>query len=154
MYNVQLIVEESKSRFFSANMIYNTDPEYLLEWAQGVPSKSIIIMDYPGISGNDHDDMDWSKMKAYPWQSVLLDKIASNDIMVMCFEHTSRAKNNSIFSDALSGYQKRIAIGGRGERHPFFDVRLDTCNVYLDRGSAFVSLDGDSSYVVRLLSAQ
>lgn len=151
-YNVQLIVEESKSRFFSANMVHNTDPEYLLEWAQGIPSKSVIILDYPGISGNDCTD--WSNLKAYSWQSVLLDKIASNDIMVMCFEHTSRAKNNSIFSDALSGYQKRIAIGGRGERHPFFDVRLDTCNVYLDRGSAFVSLDGDSSYVVRLLSGR
>lgn len=149
-YNVQLIVEESKARFFNASMIHSNDPDYLLDWAQKLQRQSIIILDYPGISGNDCSD--YSNLKKYPWQDILLEKVASNDIMILCFEHTSRAKNNSMFCDALAGYQKRIAIGGRGERHPFFDVRLDTCNVYLDRGSAFVSLDGDNSYVVRLLS--
>ena len=87
----------------------------------------------------------------YDWQEKLRDKMASGRIMIIWIEHVSRAKNNSLFSDSISSYQKRIAMGGRGERHPYFGDRLDATNVYLESADAFVSLEGRDGMVVRTM---
>ena len=82
---------------------------------------------------------------------MLRDKMAARQIMIIWIEHVSRARNNSFFSDAISSYQKRIAMGGRGERHPYFSDRLDSSNIYLDSADAFVSLEGGDCMLVRTL---
>ena len=148
-YHVVLIEEDSKRHYFDGEIITNNDPEYLLRWAEGLEDNVVVIMDFPGLAGNDCTD--YSNLKMYDWQEKLRDKMASGRIMIIWIEHVSRAKNNSLFSDSISSYQKRIAMGGRGERHPYFGDRLDATNVYLESADAFVSLEGRDSMVVRTM---
>lgn len=148
-YHVVLMEEESTQHYFDGNIITNNDPKYLSEWAEQLDDNYIIIIDYPGLVGNDCSD--YSNLKMYPWQETLRDKMAARHIMIIWIEHVSRARNNSFFSDAISSYQKRIALGGRGERHPYFSDRLDSSNIYLDSTDAFVSLEGGDCMVVRTL---
>lgn len=148
-YHVVLMEEESRRHNFDGEMITSDDPDFLADWANNLQSNSIVIMDYPGIAGNDCSD--YSNLKMYPWQETLRDKMAAGQIMIMWIEHVSRARNNSFFSDAISSYQKRVAMGGRGDRHPFFGDRLDSTNVYLDSADAFVSLEGGDCMVIRTM---
>ncbi len=148
-YHVILMEEESNQHYFIGDIITNNDPKYLSEWAEQLEDNSIIIIDYPGLIGNDCSD--YSNLKMYPWQEMLRDKMAARQIMIIWIEHVSRARNNSFFSDAISSYQKRIAMGGRGERHPYFSDRLDSSNIYLDSADAFVSLEGGDCMLVRTL---
>ena len=148
-YHVVLLEEESKRHYFDGEIVTSNDSEYLATWAEELEDDSIVIIDFPGLAGNDCSD--YSNLKMYPWQETLRDKMAAGHILVVWIEHVSRAKNNSFFSDAISSYQKRIAMGGRGERHPYFGDRLDSSNVYLDSADAFVSLEGEDSMVVRTM---
>jgi len=150
-YHVVLMEEESKQHYFNGDIITNNNPEYLSEWAEQLEDNSIIIIDYPGLTGNDCSDSNYSNLKMYPWQETLRDKMAAKQIMIIWIEHVSRARNNSFFSDAISSYQKRIAMGGRGERHPYFSDRLDSSNIYLDSADAFVSLEGGDCMLVHTL---
>lgn len=151
MYHVVLMEEESKQHYFDGDIITKNDPEYLSEWAEQLEDNSILIIDYPGLVGNDCSD--YANLKMYQWQEILRDKMAAGQIMIIWIEHVSRARNNSFFSDAICSYQKRIAMGGRGERHPYFSDRLDSINIYLDSADAFVSLEGGDCMVVRTLIA-
>lgn len=148
-FNVVLLEEESRRHYFDGEIITNNDPDYLKTWADQVADDSVIIIDYPGLIGNDCSD--YTNLKMYPWQEVLRDKMSVGSIMIIWIEHVSRARNNSFFSDAISSYQKRIAMGGRGERHPYFSDRLDSSNIYLDSTDAFVSLDGGDCMVIRTM---
>ena len=144
-----LIEEESRRHYFNGNIITNNNPEFLKEWAEQVEDNSVIIVDYPGLAGNDCSD--YMNLKMYPWQETLRDKMAAGKMMIIWIEHVSRARNNSFFSDAICSYQKRIAMGGRGERHPYFSDRLDSSNIYLESSDAFVSLDGGDCMVIRTM---
>lgn len=148
-HNVVLIEEESRRHYFNGNIITNNNPEFLKEWAEQVEDNSVIIVDYPGLAGNDCSD--YMNLKMYPWQETLRDKMAAGKMMIIWIEHVSRARNNSFFSDAICSYQKRIAMGGRGERHPYFSDRLDSSNIYLESSDAFVSLDGGDCMVIRTM---
>ena len=148
-YNIVLIEEESSKHYFDGNVITNANPENLAVWAEELEDDSIVIIDFPGLAGNDCSD--YSNLKMYPWQETLRDKMAMGRILIIWIEHVSRARNNSFFSDAISSYQKRIAMGGRGERHPYFGDRLDASNVYLDSMDAFISLEGGDSRVIQTM---
>ena len=148
-YKVVLLEEESRRHYFSGDIVTSNDHEYLKEWAEQLKENTVVIIDYPGLAGNDCDD--YTNLKMYPWQEVLRDKMAAGKMLIIWIEHVSRARNNSFFSDAISSYQKRIAMGGRGERHPYFSDRLDSSNIYLDSADAFVSLDGGDCMVVRTM---
>lgn len=146
---VVLLEEESRRHYFSGDIVTSNDHEYLKEWAEQLKENTVVIIDYPGLAGNDCGD--YTNLKMYPWQEVLRDKMAAGKMLIIWIEHVSRARNNSFFSDAISSYQKRIAMGGRGERHPYFSDRLDSSNIYLDSADAFVSLDGGDCMVVRTM---
>lgn len=148
-YKVVLLEEESRRHYFSGDIVTSNDHEYLKEWAEQLKENTVVIIDYPGLAGNDCGD--YTNLKMYPWQEVLRDKMAAGKMLIIWIEHVSRARNNSFFSDAISSYQKRIAMGGRGERHPYFSDRLDSSNIYLDSADAFVSLDGGDCMVVRTM---
>lgn len=148
-YNVTVIEEESRRQCFEGNIITNNDPDFLKQWAKQLQDDTVVIIDYPGLVGNDCSD--YSNLKMYPWQEVLRDKMAVGKILIIWIEHVSRARNNSFFSDAISSYQKRIAMGGRGERHPYFSDRLDSSNTYLNSSEAFVSLEGGDCMVVHTM---
>lgn len=148
-YKVVLLEEESRRHYFSGDIVTSNDHEYLKEWAEQLKENTVVIIDYPGLAGNDCGD--YTNLKMHPWQEVLRDKMAAGKMLIIWIEHVSRARNNSFFSDAISSYQKRIAMGGRGERHPYFSDRLDSSNIYLDSADAFVSLDGGDCMVVRTM---
>ena len=105
-YHVILMEEESNQHYFIGDIITNNDPKYLSEWAEQLEDNSIIIIDYPGLIGNDCSD--YSNLKMYPWQEMLRDKMAARQIMIIWIEHVSRARNNSFFSDAISSYQNEL----------------------------------------------
>lgn len=148
-YNIILLEEAGNSHLFPGKIITSDIPDELNEWAITVEDNTIIIIDHPGLIDNDRTD--YSNLKMFAWQSCLRDKMAEGKIMIVWIEHVSRARNNSHFSDAICSYQKRIAIGGRGDRHPYFGDRLDTSNKYLGTTEAFVSLTGTDSMVIRTM---
>lgn len=148
-YDVILLEEESRCHYFEGNVVTNNDPVFLERWVNELQDNTVVIIDYPGLVGNDCSD--YSNLKMYSWQETLRDKMVIGKVMIIWIEHVSRARNNSFFSDAINSYQKRIAMGGRGERHPYFSDRLDSSNVYLDSSEAFVSLDGGDCIVLRTM---
>ena len=148
-HEVVLLEEESHRHYFKGNIITSNDPDSLMDWAETITDNTIIIIDYPGLAGNDCSD--YSNIKMYPWQESLRNMMVNGKILIIWIEHVSRARNNSFFSDAISSFQKRIALGGRGERHPYFGDRIDSANIYLDASDAFVSLEGTDSMVIRTM---
>ena len=128
--------------------VTTTDESELLDWAESVNQKTVIIIDRPGAI--DNDMRDYRNLKLFPWQSVLRDKMAAGLLLIVWIEHTSRAQNNSIFSDSIQAYNKRLAIGGQGDRHPFFMATIELTNVYLKDDEAFISFDGNSADKIKL----